>query len=855
MSKEVDSAPCEVLNLRDVTSLFDCSTGQRHEFVMQILKERLQCSADDQETLRTHLRHIAKVLLPWPVPDSELAGGRCLSRVTAREEKWPEHRDAWAALRGTELLLYLTGGRQRDRLRLTLSQNYTYIASENMIEIISPERTLSLRFKHSWPCEKWGVLLKEALQPSPSSPSFGGGSLYPSPGRGSTRVPDPIKRCISHITQHAIPEQAERLHGYREVLEQLSGEQRDILSRLFGHLYQVQAHSQVNHMTPQNLALVFVPTLFPDQTLSTDAVKLTGELITHYTALFHGGEEEEEGLTVEGIYRRCGHVGKISRLVEGLHSTPCRAQFEKGELGVVDVSGALKQCLRLHGALFPEPHLSHWLQSAAIPEQAERLHGYREVLEQLSGEQRDILSRLFGHLYQVQAHSQVNHMTPQNLALVFVPTLFPDQALSTDAVKLTRELITHYTALFHVFALIQVALKEPLDMHWIHKVLLFLAVVIVAAGIAGICVRWMEEWGTALLSLQVTAPFLQLGGVAAVSLLGWFVFQRFFMAKRTVSRVFILMAYLIVVAAVFLSPLVITSPCLLEIRKLPPKPALIGHRGAPMFFSLSLLFKARSREHNDVVPEEYGVWDGVPFLMHDDSLKRTTNVLEKFPERANNSSSTFSWKELQSLNTGDWYLENDPFQTVSSFSKLDREEARNQSIPSLRDLLNLARKHNTSVIFDLKKLSPGHPYEHNYTQRTIETILNSSIPQQLVLWLVNKDRDRVAAMPPGFQQVYADKEAMRVGGGDRLNIRHSFLSGQEIRRQYRSQCSFLRVSAQAPDTYRAIWITVDCFFLLVILGFFLLQRSVGVRGRGIVLPHSISVYCFTCTAQGNTFYD
>lgn len=28
---------------------------------MQILKDRLQCSADDQETLRTHLRHIAKV--------------------------------------------------------------------------------------------------------------------------------------------------------------------------------------------------------------------------------------------------------------------------------------------------------------------------------------------------------------------------------------------------------------------------------------------------------------------------------------------------------------------------------------------------------------------------------------------------------------------------------------------------------------------------------------------------------------------------------------------------------------------------------------------------------------------------
>ncbi|KAK1163103.1 glycerophosphoinositol inositolphosphodiesterase GDPD2-like [Acipenser oxyrinchus oxyrinchus] len=436
-------------------------------------------------------------------------------------------------------------------------------------------------------------------------------------------------------------------------------------------------------------------------------------------------------------------------------------------------------------------------------------------------------------------------------------------------VLIVTSVVVIYCCLLLVFALIQVALKEPLDMHWIHKVLLFLAVVIVAAGIAGICVRWMEEWGTALLSLQVTAPFLQLGGVAAVSLLGWFVFQRFFMAKRTVSRVFILMAYLIVVAAVFLSPLVITSPCLLEIRELPPKPALIGHRGAPMLAPENTMMSFQKSMECKVVAFESDVllsWDGVPFLMHDDSLKRTTNVLEKFPERANNSSSTFSWKELQSLNAGDWYLENDPFQTVSSFSKLEREEVTNQSIPSLRNLLNLARKHNTSVIFDLKKLSPGHPYEHSYTQRTIETILNSSIPQHLVLWLVNKDRDRVAAMPPGFQQVYADKEAMQVSGGDRLNIRHSFLSGQEIRNLTRSNvtvnmwvvnerwlfsllwcsgvssvttnsCHRLRdmqrpVWHLAPDTYRAIWITVDCFFLLVILGFFLLQRRLFRNNRG-----------------------
>lgn len=34
--------------------------------------------------------------------------------------------------------------------------------------------------------------------------------------------------------------------------------------------------------------------------------------------------------------------------------------------------------------------------------------------------------------------------------------------------------------------------------------------------------------------------------------------------------------------ALYLAPLGITSPCIMEENQLPPKPALVGHRGAPM---------------------------------------------------------------------------------------------------------------------------------------------------------------------------------------------------------------------------------------------------------------------------------
>ena len=39
-------------------------------------------------------------------------------------------------------------------------------------------------------------------------------------------------------------------------------------------------------------------------------------------------------------------------------------------------------------------------------------------------------------------------MTAQNLALVFVPTLFQDDAMNTNMVRLTRDLIIHYTLIF-----------------------------------------------------------------------------------------------------------------------------------------------------------------------------------------------------------------------------------------------------------------------------------------------------------------------------------------------------------------------------------------------------------------------
>lgn len=64
---------------------------------------------------------------------------------------------------------------------------------------------------------------------------------------------------------------------------------------------------------------------------------------------------------------------------------------------------------------------------------------------------------------------------------------------------------------------------------------------------------------------------------------------------------------------------------------------------------------------------------------------------------------------------------------MSQLSEEERETARNQKIPSLLQLLNLAKQHNMSVIFDLRSLNP-----ENDTVDTVSTILESGIDPSLV---------------------------------------------------------------------------------------------------------------------------
>lgn len=421
-----------------------------------------------------------------------------------------------------------------------------------------------------------------------------------------------------------------------------------------------------------------------------------------------------------------------------------------------------------------------------------------------------------------------------------------------------------YITILLILALCHIGVTQQLNLHWLHKigvVVIFIATIVAMASIEQV---WGEEWDIFILSFQATAPFLHIGAIIIVSILAWLVAGQFARSEKALFQVFIFITYVAVVVALFLVPLTISSPCIMEKNDLGPRPKIIGHRGAPMLAPEHTLMSFQRAVEQKVYGIQADVmisYDGVPFLMHDRTLKRTTNVEEVFPQLAREHSSMFNWTELERLNAGAWFLKNNPFWTTSSFSDAARIEAGNQSLCKLTDLLQIAMDNNTALLLNVPVPPAEHPYRGTYINVTLQTILRSRIPQRLVIWLSDSERQWVREMAPGFQQatgIKMDVKHLKERGITELNLRYTQASSEDIRKYTSGNlstnlynvnepwlysvlwCTGVQsatsdaphilnkmsypVWIMSPDEYYLIWITADLISFTVILGVFILQK-------------------------------
>jgi glycerophosphoinositol inositolphosphodiesterase len=117
--------------------------------------------------------------------------------------------------------------------------------------------------------------------------------------------------------------------------------------------------------------------------------------------------------------------------------------------------------------------------------------------------------------------------------------------------------------------------------------------------------------------------------------------------------------------------------------------------------------------------------DGELFLLHDDTLTRTTDVENIFPNRKNDRAETFTLSELRLLDAGSWFVDKDPYGALAlgRISMEDGENYRGIQIPTFEEVLNFSRDNDFYIDFDIKLPSSSHLYSEVY----FETILNKTL--------------------------------------------------------------------------------------------------------------------------------
>uniref|UniRef100_A0AC11D0Q9 Uncharacterized protein n=1 Tax=Ovis aries TaxID=9940 RepID=A0AC11D0Q9_SHEEP len=380
--------------------------------------------------------------------------------------------------------------------------------------------------------------------------------------------------------------------------------------------------------------------------------------------------------------------------------------------------------------------------------------------------------------------------------------------------------------------------KQQLYLHWYHKILVLIMIPFFLFLLWILLTFWKDRWLTIGLSLQVFSPYIHLSSISVMVLLSWPVafylihlegearMRRYqitsnerrrntccsMLTKLRALQVAIGVPFFLILLCLYVVPFGTYSPCLQEKEKLAPKPTFFGHRGAPMLgpentimsFEKAVEYGAHGLESDVRIS-----FDGVPFLMHDYDLTRTTNIKEVLPNASSRHPSLFQWSFLTTLNAGKWFSDAwiKPFFRMKPLSEADKERARNQKIAKLTDLLAIAQKEKKLVIFDLESPPSKHPSRLSYIHLVVRVILDSKIEQHLIAWLPGSEREYIKSKAPGFQHVgtFYTLEELAEENITRINVDYKRLYYNGLREYKAANISINLYIVNEPWLFSLVW--------------------------------------------------
>jgi glycerophosphoryl diester phosphodiesterase len=193
---------------------------------------------------------------------------------------------------------------------------------------------------------------------------------------------------------------------------------------------------------------------------------------------------------------------------------------------------------------------------------------------------------------------------------------------------------------------------------------------------------------------------------------------------------------------------------------------IIAHRGARSLAPENTISAAEKALESHADGWELDVAmskDGALVVLHDDTLERTSNVVDIFPGREPWSVYDFTLEELQQLEFGSWFVESDPFDQIAqgNLSPSDLERYQMIRIPTLQEALEFTRSNQWWVNVEIKDAS-GTPADPIIVSEVVKLVEGLGMENQVLISSFNWDYlSQVKALNPNLATgVLANKLVM-----------------------------------------------------------------------------------------------
>lgn len=132
--------------------------------------------------------------------------------------------------------------------------------------------------------------------------------------------------------------------------------------------------------------------------------------------------------------------------------------------------------------------------------------------------------------------------------------------------------------------------------------------------------------------------------------------------------------------------------------------------------------------------------DGELIIMHDDTLERTTNVDQVFPERTKALLHEFTISEIQQLEAGSHFVTNDPFGQIAA-GKVPEDSLAGYAktpIPTLEEALTFTRKKDWKVNVEIKSIRSTRK-DMTIVERTVGMIQSMGMDENVLISSFNHE--------------------------------------------------------------------------------------------------------------------